>query len=132
MGNRIFNTWMGDPSRVLLLEAMVEEVEAQDLLSNIKYVGNVLLDGMHKLQEQHPTQVHSPRGEGGFLAFDARDPDHRDRLVAELRKRGIHCGGNGEFTLRLRPALNFKQQHAILFLAALKETLSMNLFLSCS
>ena len=47
---RIFNTWMGDPARVMLLETTVRVIEEQDLLQNVRNVGAHLTAGMHNLQ----------------------------------------------------------------------------------
>ena len=49
-GFRIFNTWMGDPSKVVFLEEMVSVVKECDLLSNVINTGNMILDGFEALQ----------------------------------------------------------------------------------
>jgi 4-aminobutyrate aminotransferase-like enzyme len=36
---RIFNTWIGDPSKVILLEAVVKVIKQQNLLSQVNEVG---------------------------------------------------------------------------------------------
>ena len=54
-GGRIFNTWMGDPAKVILLEAMVNVIEEQDLLQNVRTVGDRLTAGMQALQVRKVT-----------------------------------------------------------------------------
>lgn len=49
---RVFNTWMGDPSKVLLLEAMVNVVREHNLLENVRTVGKHLHAQMMDLQVQ--------------------------------------------------------------------------------
>ena len=49
-GYRIFNTWMGDPSKVILLEAMLKVIRDEDLLTNVTRVGKKLVQGMTDLQ----------------------------------------------------------------------------------
>ena len=49
-GFRIFNTWMGDPSKVLLLEETIKVIKSQNLIQNVRDVGKVLRDGLHELQ----------------------------------------------------------------------------------
>ena len=39
---------------------------------------------------------------------------------------GIHAGGNGYKTLRMRPSMIFQTYHADIFLNALEETLKEN------
>ena len=45
-GYRIFNTWMGDPTRVILLEAQLRYYREHNLLENAAKVGQKLIDGM--------------------------------------------------------------------------------------
>lgn len=47
---RIFNTWIGDPSKVILLEAVVKVIKQQNLLSLVNEVGNHLWSGLHDLE----------------------------------------------------------------------------------
>jgi len=42
--NRIFNTWVGDPSKVLLLETVVKVIARDNLLSQVKVTGRHLLN----------------------------------------------------------------------------------------
>lgn len=50
-------------------------------------------------------------------------PEARDKLVKELHLKGVHCGGSGNQSLRLRTALIFEQKHAELFLDRLEQAL---------
>ena len=47
---RIFNTWVGDPSKVVLLEAVVKVIKEQNLLARVNDTGNYLFDGLRGLQ----------------------------------------------------------------------------------
>ena len=47
---RIFNTWIGDPSKVILLEAVVKVIKQQNLLSQVNEVGKHLWSGLHDLE----------------------------------------------------------------------------------
>ncbi|KAI0237730.1 4-aminobutyrate aminotransferase, mitochondrial, partial [Lamellibrachia satsuma] len=49
-GYRIFNTWMGDPSKVILLEEMLKVIRDEDLLDSVTRVGRRLVQGMAQLQ----------------------------------------------------------------------------------
>ena len=47
---RIFNTWVGDPSKLALLEAVLDVIKTDRLLDNAKDVGDYLLNGLLDLQ----------------------------------------------------------------------------------
>ena len=47
---RIFNTWVGDPSKLALLEAVLDVIRTDRLLDNAKDVGDYLLNGFLDLQ----------------------------------------------------------------------------------
>jgi 4-aminobutyrate aminotransferase / (S)-3-amino-2-methylpropionate transaminase len=38
-GYRIFNTWMGEPSKVILLENVIEVIQRDNLLANAQVTG---------------------------------------------------------------------------------------------
>ena len=41
-GYRIFNTWMGDPGKVIMLQAVLDVIRREDLLENTRVTGDVL------------------------------------------------------------------------------------------
>lgn len=125
-GYRIFNTWMGDPSKVILLEEMLGVMERDRLLENVRDVGTHLMAGLSHLQDLYPHQLDSARGTGFFCAVSARDTKHRDKLVKELKNRGINVGASGPSSVRLRPALIFQQHHADIFLNLFDNVLHDN------
>lgn len=47
---RIFNTWLGDPSKNLLLAEVINVIKREDLLSNAAHAGKALLTGLLDLQ----------------------------------------------------------------------------------
>ena len=46
----MFNTWMGDPSKVILLEEMVKAIKEWRLLENATTVGGRIVNGFTQLQ----------------------------------------------------------------------------------
>ncbi|XP_019866983.1 4-aminobutyrate aminotransferase, mitochondrial [Aethina tumida] len=123
---RIFNTWMGEPSKILLLEAFIKVLKQQNLLDNVNKTGQVLKTGLLQLEKEFPNLIHSVRGRGTFLAFHAQNAKLRDDIVARLKNKGVLLGGCGNDSVRLRPALIFQPTHAVILLdrlrAVLKET----------
>ena len=47
---RIFNTWMGDPSKNLLLTEVLNIIRQENLLAEVNRTGKALLGGLYELQ----------------------------------------------------------------------------------
>ncbi|XP_076300987.1 4-aminobutyrate aminotransferase isoform X1 [Lasioglossum baleicum] len=123
LGFRVFNTWMGDPSKVILLEAVLETIKNEKLLERVTRVGEYTLKQLTSLQNEFSSTINSVRGRGTFIAFNCATTELRDQLLKELLKKGIQCGGCGVVSIRLRPALTFTENHADIFLDRLRSVL---------
>jgi len=104
--NRINNTWMGDPARMMMLQTIVEEILSNHWIDNVRKTGDVLLAGLKQLQvgqvllynlliyhllciqELYPDQIHKARGVGTFCAIDGHTVEVRDRLLVDLNNNG--------------------------------------------
>lgn len=113
---RVFNTWMGDPGKVLLLEKILEVVKRDNLLANVEQVGKVLKGGLLEIEKEYSHLLNSTRGRGTFLAINAKNTKARDDMLAGLKGQGIQSGGCGDLAIRFRPALIFQAKHAEIFL----------------
>ncbi|KAL0272296.1 UNVERIFIED_CONTAM: hypothetical protein PYX00_005329 [Menopon gallinae] len=120
---RIFNTWMGDPSKLLILEYVVDIIKRDNLLSLVQKSGDVLLNGLKEFCRDYPALIHSARGRGTFLAVTCTSAKLRDDLVARMKMKGVQTGGCGESSIRLRPALIFAPEHANIFLEKFRDVL---------
>lgn len=120
---RIFNTWMGDPVRMLQLEAVLADVRDFDLAQNAAHTGAVLQTGLLELGAKHGGAISAVRGAGTLVAFDAPSAAERDALVASLRQAGVDIPVCGERTIRCRPGLFFTERHARQFLGILDGVL---------
>lgn len=89
---RIINTWVGDPHKLILLEAVsvtclifnlariiapwphkfqvIKEIKDKNLLGLTNEAGDVLLRGLKELQQRYPGLLHAARGLGTFCAVD--------------------------------------------------------------
>lgn len=47
---RIFNTWMGDPTRNMFLSEVLKVMRRENLLDQVKRTGHVMLNGLYELQ----------------------------------------------------------------------------------
>ncbi|KAL1132085.1 hypothetical protein AAG570_010043, partial [Ranatra chinensis] len=124
MPYRVFNTWMGDPGKLVMLSGVVEVINRDNLLGVVEESGQTLRRGLDRLAEVHPNLVSAVRGRGTFLAFSAPDTKTRDSIITKLRNKGVQAGGCGEVSVRLRPALIFQPSHAEIFLDKLSQVLN--------
>lgn len=93
---RVFNTWLGDPSKLLLLEAILNVIKRDNLLKNVNHTGNILKKGLMDVQKEFPHLLNSCRGRGTFLAINCQDSKARDNIVYSLKQKGVQSGGCGD------------------------------------
>ncbi|CAK9829615.1 4-aminobutyrate aminotransferase, mitochondrial [Anthophora retusa] len=120
---RVFNTWMGDPSKIILLEAVLKTIREENLLQRVTTVGDYTLKQLMNLQNEFSTMINSVRGRGTFIAFNCTSSELRDTVIKKLLAKGIQTGGCGTTAIRLRPALTFTEKHADIFIDALRPIL---------
>ncbi|XP_026746760.1 4-aminobutyrate aminotransferase, mitochondrial isoform X1 [Trichoplusia ni] len=120
---RIFNTWMGDPSKIVLLERVLEVMKRDNLLNLVLETGQHFKCGLHQVEKEFPNMIHSVRGRGTLLAFTACSPQLRDKIIVNLKKCGVMGGACGPAAVRLRPALIFEKKHADIYLDILRTVL---------
>lgn len=78
---RIFNTWLGDPGKLVLLEAVVDVIRRENLVEKIVKTGGHMLRGLESLQSKYPNLIMNARGRGTFCAIDFTTPQLRDAAV---------------------------------------------------
>ncbi|XP_074052449.1 4-aminobutyrate aminotransferase, mitochondrial isoform X2 [Macrotis lagotis] len=121
---RIFNTWLGDPSKNLLIAEVINVIKREDLLSNVTHAGKALLTGLMDLQARYPHLISRVRGRGTFCSFDAPDETTRNKFILTARNKGVVLGGCGDRSIRFRPTLVFRDHHAHLFLNIFSDILA--------
>ncbi|KAF7468244.1 Hypothetical predicted protein [Marmota monax] len=121
---RIFNTWLGDPSKNLLLAEVINVIKREDLLDNAARAGKALLTGLLDLQARYPQYISRVRGRGTFCSFDTPDESIRNKLILIARNKGVVLGGCGDKSIRFRPTLVFRDHHAHLFLNIFSDILA--------
>lgn len=120
---RVFNTWMGDPGKLLLLETILDVIKRDSLLDNVNRVGNKLKQGLLDAQRDYPSLLNSARGRGTFLAINVKNTALRDDIVNRLKQKGVQSGGCGDIAIRFRPALIFEEKHVDIFLDKFNQVL---------
>ncbi|MCP3853956.1 MAG: aminotransferase class III-fold pyridoxal phosphate-dependent enzyme [Actinomycetia bacterium] len=127
---RYFNTYAGSPLQAAAGNAVLEEIESGDLVSQVSRVGAHLRAGLDALE--HPALA-DVRGHGLFIGVEwvtdpdsnTPDPDGAARVVEAMRQRGILMGQAGQHrnVLKVRPPLVFNDEHADLFLDAFSDAI---------
>lgn len=87
---RVFNTWMGDPGKLIILEQILKVIQRDNLLANVNKVGTKLRAGLLEAQKDFPQLLNSTRGRGTFLAINCASSNLRDDLVGRLRANGMY------------------------------------------
>jgi 4-aminobutyrate aminotransferase, mitochondrial len=121
---RIFNTWLGDPSKLVLLEKVIQVIRKENLLEKITKTGQVLMTNLKSLEKRYPNLISKVRGRGTFCAFDFATSELRNKAISLLHLNGIHCGGSGVKSLRIRTSLTFNTNHVNIFIDRLNRVLS--------
>lgn len=123
---RQFNTWCGDPARMILAGAIGAEVVKHDLAAAATRVGAYLYGKLEKLAEKYPAYLADLRGKdrATFIAWSFKEPAARNKFLADMKSVGINIGGCAEDSVRLRPTLVFEEKHADLLVAGIEKVLS--------
>ncbi|KFO24831.1 4-aminobutyrate aminotransferase, mitochondrial [Fukomys damarensis] len=102
---RIFNTWLGDPSKNLLLAEVINIIKREDLMNNAAHAGKVLLTGLLDLQYLHPRILKHPvnmdlsttplrgddNGDTEVIVEVMRAVARYPQFMSRVRGRGTFC-----------------------------------------
>ncbi len=127
-----FNTFGGNPVSATVGKAVLDIVQRDGLLDNVRSSGTYLLDGLRRLAEKHAL-IGDVRGKGLFLAVDlVRDRNTREpaaeearAIIERMREAGVLVALIGEKrnAIKFRPPLIFTTEHADIALNALDQAL---------
>lgn len=123
---RQFNTWCGDPARMILAGAIGQQVVEHNLAAQAARVGDYLYGKLEALAEKYPEFLSDLRGKGRatFIAWSFKKPELRNKFLADMKTVGINIGGCAEDSVRLRPTLVFEEKHADILVAGVEKILS--------
>jgi len=86
---RVFNTWMDDPSKIILLEEILEKaIKKENLLDRVTRVGDYMLKNLKDIQNEHSNTINAARGRGTFIAFNCASSQLRDAIVKKFLAKG--------------------------------------------
>lgn len=102
---RMYQTRNGDRGRAVLASAVLQTIETEGLLANVRENGRRFLDGLQALSERFPAVITEARGKGFLLAFDLPTVAARDDFLKRSLRRGVFATYTGTRSVRLRPHL---------------------------
>lgn len=107
-GSRINSTWGGNLVDMVRADKVMEIIEEDQLLLNVREQGKFLVQELKNLAAE-TDQVLNPRGMGLMCAFDMPNVSLRNQFLKDCYNNGLIILGCGEQTVRFRPALNATQ-----------------------
>ncbi len=130
-GMEYFNTFAGNPVSCAVGLAVLNAIERDHLKENALNVGNYLLEGFRKLQQQFDA-IGDVRGLGLFLGIvlvtDRKSKAPATALARKVadgaRERGVLIGTEGphDNVLKMRPSMIFSRANADFLLDVLKDS----------
>ena len=124
--SRINSTWGGNLVDMVRFDRILETIEGEDLIGNVRQQGEHLQARLATMAERFDG-VTDPRGRGLMCAFDLPDTDARNAVRQRAFEDGLIILGCGPRTIRFRPALTIRQPDLDAGLAILEGALKKTL-----
>ena len=123
--SRINSTFGGNLVDMLRLKLMLEIIENENLLENVKKQGEYLLTKLEALQQKYPNVLSNARGRGLMCAIDFPNTETRNlvkqKVFEEEKVLFLACGTKA---IRFRPHLNVTEDELNKALDALERIVS--------
>jgi acetylornithine/N-succinyldiaminopimelate aminotransferase len=116
-------TFGGGPLACAVAIAVIDAIEQDGLLTNIRETGAYFKGQLHDLAAKHESVV-DVRGMGLMLAMDMNSADLAKRIVAKMLERRILINRTSETVLRFLPPYIMGKEHVDLVISALSEILT--------
>jgi L-lysine 6-transaminase len=105
--SRINSTWGANFCDFVRSTHFLRIIEQEKLVENARLQGACLLEGLRRIAKKHPAMT-AVRGRGLLLAFDLPNGTKRDQFWSCAYELGLIVLRCGERSIRLRPALDLK------------------------
>lgn len=104
--SRINSTWGGNLLDMIRFGHIIDIIREENLIHNAAVVGEAFLTRL----EGAAAPISNVRGQGLMIAFDLETSEQRDAVLGRMLQKmtALPCG---EKSIRLRPALNFYEDH---------------------
>jgi acetylornithine/N-succinyldiaminopimelate aminotransferase len=115
-------TFGGGPLACAVAIAVIDAIEQEGLLANIRETGGYFKRQLHNLAAKHESVV-DVRGMGLMLAMEMNSADLAKKIVAKMLERRILINRTSETVLRFLPPFIMGKEHVDLAISALNEIL---------
>jgi acetylornithine/N-succinyldiaminopimelate aminotransferase len=116
-------TFGGGPLACAVAIAVIDAIEQEGLLSNIKQTGAYFKQQLHDLASTHESVV-DVRGMGLMLAMEMESADLAKQIVAKMLERRILINRTSETVLRFLPPYITGKEHVDVAVSALNDILT--------
>jgi acetylornithine/N-succinyldiaminopimelate aminotransferase len=116
-------TFGGGPLACAVAIAVIDAIEQEGLLANIRETGAYFKGQLHDLAAKHESVV-DVRGMGLMLAMEMNSADLAKKIVAKMLERRILINRTSETVLRFLPPFVMGKEHVDLAISALNEILN--------
>jgi 4-aminobutyrate aminotransferase len=117
------STYGGNPVSCAAAIATLDVIEQEQLLENAAKVGDLAMNGLRDIQTRHDV-IRDVRGLGLMIGIEL--PDHETQAAVERGAfdRGLLMLGCGEASIRMSPALVFREDQARVALELFEEVVA--------
>jgi len=117
------STYGGNPVSCAAAIATLDVIEQEQLLENAAKVGDLVMNGLRDVQSRHDA-IREVRGLGLMIGIEL--PDHETQAAVERGafERGLLMLGCGEASIRMSPALVFREDQARVALELFEEVVA--------
>jgi acetylornithine/N-succinyldiaminopimelate aminotransferase len=116
-------TFGGGPLACAVAIAVIDAIDQEGLLANIRETGGYFKRQLHDLATKHESVV-DVRGMGLMLAMEMNSADLAKKIVAKMLERRILINRTSETVLRFLPPYIMGKEHVDLAVSALNEILT--------
>ncbi|MEZ4375309.1 MAG: L-lysine 6-transaminase [Polyangiaceae bacterium] len=108
--SRINSTWGASLVDMVRCTRILEIMEEDNVLENVRVRGAELLSGLEAIQSRFSDRITNARGRGLMCAIDLPDGETRHKVIRAAFEDGMVVLPCGTRTVRFRPTLTVKQE----------------------
>jgi 4-aminobutyrate aminotransferase len=117
------STYGGNPVSCAAAIATLDVIEQEQLLENAAKVGDLVMNGLRDMQSRHDA-IREVRGLGLMIGIELPDHDTAAAVERGAFDRGLLMLGCGEASIRMSPALVFREDQARVALELFEEVVA--------
>ena len=119
------STYGGNPLSCAAAIATLDVIAHEELLENAAKVGDLTMNGLRDIQSRHDA-IREVRGLGLMIGIELPDHDAAAAVERGTFERGLLMLGCGDASIRISPALVFREDQARVALELFEEVVAEN------